>query len=81
MLLGSGQIEDCQFNAEKMYNKAKEQKDNNMMQTLQNGKGSWSKKDGFHFVNLSLLLVKCYLTQVQEGNDGLQEEGGFLAVT
>jgi hypothetical protein len=61
MLLGSDYVEDCQYNAEKILNRAKEHKDSNMTQTIQNGKGSWSKKDGFHFVNLSLILVKCYL--------------------
>jgi hypothetical protein len=35
MLLGADQVEDCQWNAEKMYNKAKEYKDNNI------GKGNW----------------------------------------
>ena len=59
MLLGSNNIEDCQYNAEKMFNKAKDLKDKD--NNIQNGKGNWSKKDGFHLINLGLILVKCYL--------------------
>ena len=46
-----------------------------MLQTIANGKGSWTKKDAFHFVNLGLILVRCYLTLVEEGKDGIQENG------
>ena len=69
MLLGSNKIEDCLYNAEKIYNKSKEFKDNNMNQTQQTGKGSWHKNHGIHFVNISLLLVKCYLMLDIEANE------------
>jgi hypothetical protein len=41
-----------------------------MNPTLQNGKGSWSKREGIHFVNISLILVKCLLMLEMDSNDG-----------
>ena len=52
-----------------------------MNPTLQNGKGSWSKKEGIHFVNISLILVKCQLMLEMESNGGKLDEIHGTAIT
>ena len=77
ILLGAGEIEDCKWNAQRMYEKAYEHKKQNLtldregekQQSNSQSHPRWLKADTYNFVNIGLIYVKCILMMRSKGRE------------
>ena len=85
ILLGAGEIKDCKWNAQRMYEKAYEHKKQNLtldregekQQSNSQSHPRWLKADTYNFVNIGLIYVKCILTTTMMKSKGQGDEGNW----